>query len=153
MDYVKFILGSAFISTLISGIYKLFLDKKIEKFKTDLQLKFTTEQERLNQKRNVYINLIDSMAIFIGNRIPPNLQDQYKFNFLQAYDIAWLWASDEVMKAMSEFLEHNMKKTTGQDWSHDKEKELFAKCILEMRKDIGFKDSKLDKIHYKFVNF
>lgn len=151
MDYVKFILGSAFISTLISGIYKLFLDKKIEKFKTDLQLQFTTEQERLNQKRNVYINLINYMAIFIGNRIPPELQPQYKLNFLQAYDMAWLWASDDVMTALSDFLQHNIDKTSNPNWNEEKEKELFKNCILAMRKDIGFSSTQLTLDNYKFV--
>ena len=148
------ILGSIVTLLIINtGISKFYFDKKIEKMKTDLQIHFTTEQERLNQKRNVYATLISSMAIFLNNRVDQNSEAQYKQTFLHAYDAAWLWANDEVLTALSAFLQYNMNKNLGNEWNVDIEKELFAKCILEMRKDIGFKKTKLKSGEYKFINF
>lgn len=161
MDIIKIIITNTIFLGALSILAKFYFDNKLEKLKVDLQLKFTNEQERINQKRMVYINLINTMAIFIGSRVSQEEQPQYKTNFLKAYDIAWLWASDEVLKSLSIYLQFNMEKDKRVEQSSDdekieiqrEEKELFVNCILSMRKDIGFLDSSLDVGLYKFVNF
>lgn len=138
------------------------IDKELEKLKSDLQLEFSHEQERLNQKRNVYINLINSMAIFIGKRVPENAQIEYQNNFLKAYDASWLWASDEVLLALSRYMQYKVENNhlVGQSISTEEltrlqsiENELFSECVLALRKDIGFTDTAITKEHYKFINF
>jgi hypothetical protein len=138
------------------------IDKELEKIKSDLQLEFTNEQERLNQKRTVYINLIESMTVFIGERVPQNERVNYQKNFLNAYDVAWLWASDDVLQAISRYMQYKVENNHFyfQNINIEEakrlqllEKEHFSECVLAMRKDIGFEDSILTKEHYKFIIF
>ncbi|KZE66172.1 hypothetical protein AWM68_07300 [Fictibacillus phosphorivorans] len=138
------------------------IDKEIEILKNVLQLELSNEQEKLNQKRNVYINLINTMAVFIGMRIPENKRIEYQENFLKAYDVAWLWASDDVLQALSRYLQYKIEinHLVGQKLPIEEvnrvyslEKEYFSECVLAIRKDIGFKDTILNKDHYKFIIF
>ncbi|MEB2493831.1 hypothetical protein SOP93_22120 [Peribacillus frigoritolerans] len=138
------------------------IDKEIEKLKGDLQLEFSKEQERLNQKRNVYINLINTMAVFIGKRVPENERVDYQKNFLKAYDVSWLWASDDVLLALSRYMQFKIENNHlfGQNLPVEEarrlqllEKEYFSDCVLVIRKDIGFTESILTKEDYKFINF
>jgi len=129
-------------------IQKGTIDERLESLKSDLQLKLNTEQEKVNKKREVYINLVDSMSIFIGNRVPVQQKPEYQTKFLKAYDTAWLWASDEVLTELSKYMELKI-----QDISGEQEKEAFAKCILAMRKDIGFLNSHITPDDYKFITF
>lgn len=137
------------------------IDKEIEKLKSNLQLKFSNEQERLNQKRAVYTNLINTMAVFIGKRVPENERVEFQKNFLKAYDVAWLWASDDVLLALSRYMHFKVQndRLSGQMLpeeairSQSLEKEHFSECVLAIRRDIGFTDSTLTNEHYQFINF
>lgn len=133
------------------------LDKELEKLKSDLQLQFSNEQERLNQKRNVYIDLINTMTIFIGERVSEDERNEYQKNFLKAYDVAWLWASDEVLQALSRYMQFKINREhSNQNLFQDEdlaEKEYFSECVLAIRKDLGFKETILTKEDYKFINF
>ena len=138
------------------------IDKEIEKLKNVLQLELSNEQERLDQKRNVYINLINTMAVFIGKRIIENERVEYQKNFLKAYDVAWMWASDEVLLALSNYMQFKIENShfVGQSLPLEEknrlqllEKEHFSDCVLAIRKDLGFTDTILNKEHYKFINF
>ncbi|PEV47419.1 MULTISPECIES: hypothetical protein [Bacillus cereus group] len=135
------------------------LDKGLEEVKSDLLLHNSVEQEKLNKKREVYINLIDSMAVFIGNRIPTEQEAAYKQKFLQAYDTSWLWASDEVLKALSMYMkfkaetDNRASSAVELQQLNEQEKELFAKCILAIRKDIGFSETTVELEDYRFIYF
>ncbi|WP_336046760.1 hypothetical protein [Solibacillus ferritrahens] len=134
------------------------IDKEIEKLKRNLELEFSNELERLTQKRNAYIDLINTMAVFIGKRVDENERVEYQKKFLKAYDASWLWASDEVLLALSNYMQfkintNNLLNELTQQEIQSLEKELFSECILKMRKDIGFTESSLTNEHYKFINF
>lgn len=138
------------------------IDIELEKLKSGLQLEFSNEQERLNQKRNIYINLINSMAVFIGKRIPENERVEFQKNFLTAYDVSWLWASDDVLLALSRYMQFKIENNhlycqnspiEEQLRLQSLEKEHFAESVLAIRKDIGFTDTILTSEHYKFINF
>lgn len=126
------------LNNVLSGTANAIID--LEKYK---------EQDKLNQKRDVYVELIHSMAVFINGRVPADLESKYKQEYLNAYDKAWLWASDSVLEVLSEYMQFKLDKINDQQ----KEKTLFAKCVLEMRKDLGFSSSKITIDNYKFINF
>ncbi|MED0824162.1 hypothetical protein [Bacillus pacificus] len=135
------------------------LDKGLEEVKSNLLLHHSVEQEKLNKKREVYINLIDSMAVFIGERIPAEQEAEYKQKFLQAYDTSWLWASDEVLTALSIYMKFKAEtdnralSTVELQQLNEREKELFARCIIAIRKDIGFSETTVKVEDYGFIYF
>ncbi|KQU25971.1 hypothetical protein ASG61_16745 [Bacillus sp. Leaf75] len=121
------------------------IDKELEEIKGVLQLRFTSEQEKLNQKRDVYIKLVDSMSIFLNNRYENESKSERIKKFQEAYDTLWLWGSDEVILAYSEFL-----KSYQMPVSMDVKQRNFAKCVLAMRKDLGYKSDLINEEHYEF---
>lgn len=146
------ILTNAIFITLATIILRHYLSKNLqkdlEKLKSDLQIEQNSTQEILNKKRTVYIELVESMSIFIGNRIPDQEQEIYKKRFLNAYDTSWLWASDTVLKALSNYmaLKHNPS-------TEEEEKLAFANLVMEMRKDLNFTSSAISVEDYKFISF
>ena len=166
MILLKQVLTSALTMALLTPLLTFFFNRglqkqkknfeqELERLKSSLQLEFSHEQEKLNKKRNVYTELINSMVIFSKSRASEEELGIYRNNFLKAYDNSWLWAREEVLLALSDFLEYKImmygKPVTAS--SEDKEKELIAKCIFAIRKDIGFADTTLTKDHYKFISF
>lgn len=121
------------------------IDKELEKIKNDLQLDLSAKQEKLNQKRAVYINLIDSMTVFIGGRVEDEKRSEYIKKFLKDLDIVWLWGSDDVIKALSIFLKINQGLMPGN--LH----EAFANVVIEMRKDIGFETTTVNSTDYVYI--
>lgn len=147
--------------------YKNELNTNMEKLKRDLTLEISDIEARNEQKRIVYTNLVTSMSVFIGGRVSHELYPQYTQNFYNNYDAAWLWASDEVMKAMSRYMQFKIEHSTIQQEALEpnskvpkgkqqelmlQEKELFLECIFKMRKDV-FSDTTLSKEDYKFIKF
>ncbi|EST12196.1 hypothetical protein [Sporolactobacillus laevolacticus] len=119
-------------------------------------------QDKLVQKRDVYIELVNSMRIFIkddGFNAHESRDNQRKF--LKAYDQSWLWSSDRVQHSLSEYMQfkitynEQIEKLSDEEKNQKKleEQKLFAKCVLEMRKDIGFQDTDLTVEDYKFIKF
>lgn len=116
-----------------------------------IDLRHYKEQDKLNQKREVYIELVESMSIFINGRVNVENRKEYERRFLKAYDKSWLWASDTVLRVLSEYMQFKLDHVNNNDVNE--EKRLFIKCILEMRKDIGFENTDMNFSDYKFINF
>ncbi|WP_193062947.1 hypothetical protein [Oceanobacillus oncorhynchi] len=142
--------------------YRDELTRNIEELKKDLTLEISEIEARDEQKRIVYTNLIASMSIFIGGRVHRQNYETYVQNFYTNYDTAWLWASDEVLKTLSNYMqfkidvEFEKKSPMSADRIeelHQQEKDLFLKIIFEMRKDSGFTDTSIKKDDYKFITF
>ncbi|WP_034757873.1 hypothetical protein [Rossellomorea vietnamensis] len=156
--FISIITNVAFLSVFTLLVREFFkrglqkqkgdLDKEIEKLKGELQLKFVSDQEKLNQKRVVYINLVDSMSVFLDNRVNHEKRTEYEESFLKSYDTVWLWGSDEVIKAFSSFLSAYRCQAP-----MDEIKMKFSKCVLEMRKDLGYTSEGLDESFYEFISF
>lgn len=125
------------------------LQKRLEELKSRLQIEQVTTQEMLNKKRQVYIDLVESMTIFIGQRIPTEEQLTFKRKFLNAYDASWLWASDSVLKSLSDYMDLKLKTEI---ITEVEEKAAFANVVMEMRKDLGFSSSQITIDDYKFIN-
>lgn len=173
MDIIKLIITNAVFISLFTLLIRHFFNKglqkqkgefesDLERLKTELQLEFSNKQELLNLKRNVYINLIDTMSIFLKDRVPVQDLDTYQKSFLKAYDTSWLWASDEVLINFSKFMQfkldnsnENMSTYTQEQRVQTQvvEKKLFSECILAIRKDIGFPNTIITNDHYRFIYF
>ncbi|WP_338749830.1 hypothetical protein [Bacillus sp. FJAT-52991] len=158
-DILLIVLGNAGLFTLLGVLFKGHFDKKladqnglitkeVEKLKKEVEFDFKNREELLIKKRNVYNDLVDSMSIFIGQRVPKEKQEEYQEKFLKAYDTAWLWASDDVLEELSNYMQLKIEGKTGED-----EQQAFAKCVLAMRKDIGFVETKVSIDNYKFIIF
>lgn len=136
--------------------YKKELEYQLEELKKNISLEISDEVAKNEHKRMVYTNLIASMAVFIGGRISPEQHDVYVQNFYNNYDVAWLWASDEVLMKLSTYMQFKIDQANPESskdkFSEVKEKELFLECVFSMRKDV-FKNTTLEKEAYKFIKF
>ncbi|UPW82706.1 hypothetical protein [Lysinibacillus sp. Ag94] len=165
MIILKQVLTSALTMALLTPFLTFFFNRSLQKQKRNfeqelehlknyLQLEFSHEQEKLNQKRNVYKELINAMIVFSKARVSEDERIMYQNNFLKAYDNSWLWASEEVLLAVTNFIDFKISVYGDFSASDEaREKELISECIFVIRKDIGFEDTILTKDHYRFINF
>lgn len=121
------------------------LSTELEKLKTELTLSEKSEEEKLNQKRDVYISLINTMSIFVDGRTSQEEKDKYIRDFLNDYDTVWLWGNEDVILALSYFLRINHRIDIGDPH------EAYANVILEMRRDLGLNINNLSPTHYEFI--
>ena len=106
------------------------------------------EQELLIRRRNVYAKLALSMRVFLNSGAPsPN---DKKTDFLQAYDEAALWASEEVITEIANFLDLLTKHASNGAVDQQTLKAAFVNCITAMRRDCGFPTS---QYQHRVVSF
>lgn len=150
-DWTYFI-GPGLLGTgLVAGI------GYIAKAFTEIYLKKKTEKE--NKKREVYMSLVDSMDVFIEGR---DCSKPKRDQFLYSYSQLWLWASDDVILSTNELLKHQIslcskrngvENNSGEIDAVDKTKIIYAKTVLKMRKDLGYKSKRLTEDDYQYVSF
>lgn len=133
--------------------YKNELNKELEELKNKIDYIKLEQIARNDKKRIVYSSLIKSMAVFVEDKVPPSEVQIYKQDFLQSYDECWLWASDEVLKAIGEYMDLKQGIINENNDIEGLEKELYLNCVFTMRKDVGFLDTQLEKNDYKFIKF
>lgn len=140
MDAIETSLGIGFFGVVIGYFIKYFLEYRQSK-----------RLEELNKKRKVYEDAVESLGVFLSNR--GTLEEQ-QVKFTNAYSSIWLWAPDDVVKAFSDFLQIQInfaESNNNVDQDHLKMKD--TKCVIEMRKDLGFPKTSLTSEDYKFVSF
>lgn len=94
-------------------------------------------RELLIRRRDVYKKLSTSMRVFLGSTTPAT--ESMKKAFLEAYDEAALWASEEVICEVAKFLDMLTNDTTNLgSASQEAIRAEYAHCITVMRKDCGF---------------
>lgn len=99
------------------------------------------EHELLVRRRNIYAKLSQSLRVFLRTEDPTSLEQRQAF--LAAYDEAALWAAEEVIDAVSSFLDMNAKNVAAPgSVSMEAQRAAYAKCISVMRKDCGFPGTK-----------
>ncbi|EKO3709036.1 hypothetical protein LO977_003342, partial [Vibrio metschnikovii] len=98
------------------------------------------EHELLIRRRDVYSNLAVAMRVFIETGTKPDAKQQSEF--LKAYDLAALWASEDVINQMAKFLDSVINENPS--------REDFIGCISEMRRDCGFPST---EYKHRIVNF
>lgn len=119
----------------------------IERLKSSLE----DEARRVEKRRDVYEKITDSLRIFItGHSSNQNQKD----GFLNSYSTAWLWAPDEVLKALNDFLSLQLRYAQNQALVKQEEmKTAYVRCVMAMRKDVGFSDTTVGTEDYQFVYF
>jgi len=113
------------------------------------------EQELLVRRRNAYAKLAVALRVFLRHEgdgwDDGKDTDARTSRFHEAYDEAALWAPDEVMNAIGEFLD--LIKQMQQEPSSVSQSALlesYADCIASMRRDCGFPAT---KFNYRIVHF
>lgn len=126
--------------------------KEIEEFKSNLQRLGYSKKDVLTRKREVYKKMAVGMRIFIEGNSSSSEED--KNNFLNTYDLCYLWGGDEVLNIIGEFLELNIDQNKNPSVDNQEEmKNLYSKCLIEMRKDSGHNNTELTFDSYKFIKF
>jgi len=132
MEIVNTILGSSIVIGLIGIVAKYYSDIRID---------------HLNRKKKVYDDLAQSLRVFLNDG-----SDEYKRSFLACNTSVWLWGSDKVLIQLSEFLAY-IQDREKDSLDQSKIKSLFRKIIIEMRKDVGFANTKIIEEQIQLVNF
>jgi len=137
------------LSNRIAQREKAELDGKIETLKNDVKALSEDKFDALTRRRDVYSRLATSMRVFVEAVVPAGPKE--KQEFLAAYDQGCVWGSEPVVESVGLFLDAltrlSQKHT---DESMKQVKEAYALCILEMRRDVGFPDS---KFQFRFITF
>jgi len=128
--------GVAVVFALSKWLGNIWAGRILENEKANL----AREHELLIRRRDVYSSLAVAMRVFIDSGTKANAKQ--KSEFLKAYDLAALWASENVINQMAKFLDSVISGTPS--------KEDFVGCISEMRKDCGFPSTKYE---HRIVNF
>lgn len=115
-----------------------------------LDFKYTKKLEEMNKRRAVYENLTETLGIFISGR---QATVEQKSKFLDTYSKCWLWASDDVVKEIGDFLDFQVSIAKGENVEQGDVKKKYASCLLAMRRDLGFPETYLKDEDYKFVRF
>ena len=134
------------VSKWLSGL----IAKRLEQsYQAKLDNAAADEFDLLIRKREVYSRLIKSMRVFLSSKVPATIDE--KNEFLRSYDECCLWAPDEVLTAIGEFLELNIQNSKSQNpVDQNYYKKTYTTCIEKIRQNSGFKDTKFE---YRFVNF
>lgn len=103
------------------------LDKQSEK-----------ERRYFERKEERYKKLLTLMISLYRTQDREKLRD-IKRTFLTEYDQSWLYASDEVIRLLSQFIES----LTPDQFNTKTAMALVGKTVIQMRKDLGYKNTKL----------
>jgi hypothetical protein len=128
--------GAAIVFALSKWLGNIWAGRILENEKASL----AREHELLIRRRDVYSSLAVAMRIFIDTETKANAEQ--KSEFLKAYDLAALWANEDVVEQMAKFLDSVIKSKPSE--------EDFVGCISEMRKDCGFPKT---KYKHRIVDF
>lgn len=105
------------------------LVSELIKFKSSIQIKdVERKQEMLTKRENTYKSILESIEGFF---MPEN--EDKKAKFFTEYRIAWLYANDDVMRAINDFLNSINKE---HPTPHEKSGEFYQAIISAMRNDI-----------------
>ena len=113
------------------------------------------EQELLVRRRNAYAKLAVALRVFLRHEgegwDDGKDTDARASKFHEGYDEAALWAPDEVMNAVGEFLDliEQMREEPS-SVPQPVLLEAYAECIASMRRDCGFPAT---QFKYRIVHF
>ena len=113
---------------------------------------FEKESQLLEKRREVYERISDSLRIFIDGH---HNSSQQQNAFHSAYSACWLWAPDDVLIKLNEFIsmQQDNAANSHEVYSQEKLKQVYCEIILSMRRDVGFSETTMDKERYEFVKF
>lgn len=123
------------------------ITEKVEKVRAAI----SQETALLEKRRVVYENITDSLRVFIHGH---DASDAQKEAFHSAYAACWLWAPDDLLLKLNEFIDIQKDLAVDRNRHSQRDiKRLFGQIILEMRKDAGFSSTSLGNDAYQFVSF
>jgi hypothetical protein len=109
------------------------------------------QSDILSIRRQIYTNMVNSMRIFISGSFKGDLD---KLQFLANYSIIWLWTTDEIIYRINHFLDLQVKIASAPgSISQEELKKSYTDCLIAMRKDVGFLDTKVVIGDYRFLQF
>jgi uncharacterized secreted protein with C-terminal beta-propeller domain len=108
-----------------------------------------SEGHATERRRHIYEDICAALRIFIaGHESTPIAKER----FHEAYAAAWLWASDDVLGALNNFIklqtQHDVIRSP---INQAAAKDAYIAVILAMRKDVGFPDATIKASDYQFV--
>ena len=123
------------------------ITKQIERVRADI----SQETVLLEKRREVYERIADAMRIFISGH--PS-SDEIRDEFHSAYSACWLWAPDNLISVLNQFIKMQLDYTSDPaSHSQMEMKKLYGKVILAMRQDVGFESTNVNEESYRFVQF
>jgi hypothetical protein len=136
-------------ATRIADAERARLAKEVESYKSELQHLLEDRRDALTRKRDIYARLVTSMRVFLGGPRPVSTDE--KRAFLQAFDHASLWASEQVAETLGRFLETSVRHSNHPgSVSNDEFKDAYRACVESMRRDCGFPNT---EFRYPVVQF
>ncbi|MBB85789.1 MAG: hypothetical protein CMP06_00580 [Xanthomonadales bacterium] len=117
----------------------------------NVRAEFSKQSALLERRRAVYERISDSLRIFIAGHGATECQQNA---FHSAYAACWLWAPDDVLSNLNQFI--TMQQENHQaagTHSQEEMKHLYGQIIVGMRKDVGFPQTALTEMEYRFVQF
>ena len=122
---------------------------ELEKYRSELSELTAHRQDAVIRRRDIYADLAASMRVLLGKQRVAS-DDQIR-EFLRAYDVSFLWASEDVAIAIGSLLDAivtNVAKAGFVD--QVRLQALYIDCLTAMRKDSGFVDT---AVKYRVVSF
>jgi hypothetical protein len=121
----------------------------------------SNKDKNIDEKRKTYIQLINSMGIFIEGKFQGDLYKTAQVNFNVAYDYAWLWGNIKLIQELGSYLDKATELTDLENRKSEKEslrkseliKEMeiqHFEIILLMREDLGLENKDIFKEDYRF---
>lgn len=107
-----------------------------------LRKKEEKETREYERKEKRYKEIIDDLVGFLDTEEPFSVLSKKK-KFLDEYRLSWLYASDNVVFQLNDFL-IKIEVKPGQPFDKEEAKKSMQELILVMRKDLGNKGSKLE---------
>jgi hypothetical protein len=123
--------------------------RELEGYKNELQRLSEERRDGLTRKRDIYAQVATSMRVFLA--AGRSASDAEKRDFLKAFDQAALWASEDVAKALGNFLAQSTRNANQPgSVSNDEFKDAYRACLNAMRRDCGFPDT---TFNYPVITF
>ena len=95
-----------------------------------LRSRLQSESEVFSRRRAVYDGMVQSLGTFVSDR---QATEEAKARFLDDYASMWLWADDQVLRSLNEFLEVNIVYAASRNQSlQPLLRHAYAACVIGM---------------------
>lgn len=120
---------------------------EVERLKSSL----STEVQTTERRRKIYEEICHALRIFIAGH---ESSDEAKNKFYAAYAMAWLWASDDVLNELNQFIALLRQYAENPvSISQEQLSSTYGSTVLAMRRDTGFVSTTVQADDYQFVQF
>ena len=135
------VLIQSVIIALFVGLLGLWTNYRLERLKGDLQ----SRMDALVRERQLYEKLGSALRVFGGEGT-----DEQRAAFEEAYALAYIWASEDVLKPLDEFIAHATLENGQFRGTQEERDRAYEQCMLSLRQAAGHSDT---KIKYRRVSF